>query len=165
MRQRKYIPGFTLIELLVVVALIGLVLTYVVIHIERDLDQVAELEAQRFKALIEYARDESLLSGKPYAIEFDESKSGYRFLTTGTAWQEIDNDQVLRPRRLPEGIQAQLALLDAVKGQHLIVVDGLGTITPFTLSLRGDTREYRVTTDAAQNITIRSDYDVSQGKG
>lgn len=155
MRGHLRTSGFTLIELLVVVALIGLAVTLAVIHIDRDTDRLAAIEARRFKSLVEYARDESLMTGKPYAIEFDQAGRGYQFLTFGTLWQVVERDSVLKPRRLPEGLRMDVDLLQTGGTRALVVVDGLGAITPFVLHLRGDKKEYSVTLDAAQNLQVQ----------
>ncbi len=155
--DNKRNAGFTLIEVLVVVALLGLIVTLLVVNIERDLDQTAELEAKRFRALIEHARDESLLSGRPYAVQFDEAERSYRFLIPGEPWQVVTNDDVLRKRQLPEGIALRLDVREADAGGQLLVVDGLGSITPFVLVVSGDSKEYLVTIDAAQNVQLRTD--------
>lgn len=165
MRKNIHTAGFTLVELLVVVALVGLVITFIVVNIERDVDQLAQIEARRFKALVEYARDESLLTGRPYAVEIDEAGSSYQFLVPGEPWQVVGRDDVLKPRRLPEGVRLRLDLQQSGTSQRLVVVDGLGVITPFALFLRGDSREYSITLDAGQNLQVRHRDVRRQGKG
>ena len=64
--------GFTLLEIMVVVVLIALTVTLVGMNLGRDTDQIAQLEATRFARLLSQVRDESVLTGKSYAIELNE---------------------------------------------------------------------------------------------
>lgn len=156
MRAQGKNEGFTLIELLVVMALLGLVVALVVVNIDRDEGQLAELEAKRFQALVEHARDESTLTGRPYGIEVDEASHSYRFLKPGEPWQVIENDDLLRPRHLPEGVSLRLDVREAGSSAHILIVDGLGVITPFILTVAGGNKRFVVTVDAAQNVRLES---------
>ena len=85
--------GFTLLEIMVVVVLISLTVTLVSINLDRDLDQIAHREAVRFARLLEHVREESILTGKVYAI--DENKKdkylGWVDYESGEVFDE-DND-------------------------------------------------------------------------
>lgn len=141
---------------MVVVVLIGVTVTVISLSFSRDVDQVAELEAQRFAALLELVRDESILSGQTYAVEVDEAERSYHFLTAGDKWTPVAKDTVLRPRRLPEYLRIRLDLLERVKGgdNSRVVVQALGDVTPFTLTIVGEHRDYIVTMGPAQNLVI-----------
>ena len=156
MGVHRKISGFTLIELLVVIALVGITVTLVVINIERDPGQIAQLEAERFRSLVKHAQDESLLSGRPYAVEVDEAKRSYRFLEPDTPWRVITKDDVLRERTLPEGLQLRLDVKETGPGAngHLVVVDGLGLITPFVVTISSENNQYQVTVDTGQNVRL-----------
>jgi len=146
--------GFTLIEMLVVVSLIAVLVTLVMIRTDRDLDRIAELEATRFKALIEYARDESILLGRPYAVEVDAAARRYRFLVPGETWQPVKKDEVLRERHLPDGITMSIDTTGTGGRDPLVIVDGLGAISPFNLTIHGTYRDYIVTVDAGQTLKV-----------
>ena len=99
--------GFTLLEIMVVVVLIALTVTLVGLNLNRDLDQIAGLEAERFAKLLEHLRYESVLTGKSYAIEVDEQKKIYRFLESSDKWLPIKNDDLLRPRKIPDFLTSE----------------------------------------------------------
>jgi general secretion pathway protein H len=148
--------GFTLLEIMVVVVLIGLTVTLVGLNLGRDLDQVAGLEAKRFAKLLEYLRDESVLTGTSYAIEVDEQKKMYRFLESSGKWLPVKNDDLLRPRRFPEYLSVKMDIFQ--KGEddssEFLIVQGLGEITPFQLVVTGDEYLHIVKLDDSFNIMV-----------
>ncbi|MEM1175621.1 MAG: type II secretion system minor pseudopilin GspH [Pseudomonadota bacterium] len=102
--------GFTLIELLVTVALIGVVLSIAILGlgIVRSDDDI-ETESSRFVALMEVAKDESMLQGREYGLEM--LQQGYRFVELDPLtrqWVEIIGDDLLRLRSLPDSMELEL---------------------------------------------------------
>lgn len=148
--------GFTLLEMMVVVVLIALSVTIITLSLERDIDNVAEHEARRFAALIEYLRDESILSGRTYAVEVDELTGSYRFLTPGENWQPVERDYVLRARSVPEYLKLRFQLLEgaADESTSLLVVQGSGEISPFEFAVVGEDADFVVSVDAALNMLV-----------
>ena len=148
--------GFTLLEIMVVVILIALTVSLVGVNLGRDLDQVAELEAYRFARLVEHARDESILSGKVYAIEVDEKRKTYQFFEASQQWLPVTKDDILRPRHFPEYLPVRFDLLQRREtGQReLLVVQGIGEITPFRLTVEGDKFLHVVRLDESLNIKV-----------
>jgi len=147
--------GFTLLEILVVVVLIAVSVTFAVVNLQRDADQVAELEARRFALLVAQARDESILSGRPYAVEVSPADNTYRFLVHRSEWTRVDDDDVFRTRRIPADIEVSFTLEAGPDAGDLLVIEGLGEISMFTLSLRGDSREYTVAIDENRELAVR----------
>ena len=152
-RQR----GFTLLEIMVVLVLIGISVTIIGLSLERDRDQVAELEARRFARLLEYLRDESVLSGRTYAVEVDEQAGSYRFLEAGETWTPVSRDDLLRQRLLPEYLSLRLDLPEGggPQSSQLLVVQALGDVTPFVLTVVGDDYDYTVSLDLSQNLVVQ----------
>ncbi|MDH3688953.1 MAG: prepilin-type N-terminal cleavage/methylation domain-containing protein [Gammaproteobacteria bacterium] len=150
----RFHSGFTLLEMMVVVTLMALTVTFVVLNFNRDEDKIAELEARRFGALIEHLRDESMVTGQTFAIEVDESARRYRFLTPGEEWEPIEGDDVLRPRQLPDSLSVTLKLLDSGASDDLVVVEAIGEITPFELTIGSQSGGYLVSLDPAQNVKV-----------
>lgn len=106
--------GFTLIELLVVMIIIGTVTAVVLLSfgLLGD-DRALEEEALRLRSLVELAEDEALMQGREFGLEF--TQSGYRFVeydAIRNQWLEIVGDDLLRPRRLEEGMAFALFLED-----------------------------------------------------
>jgi len=148
--------GFTLLEIMVVVILISITVTLVSINLDRDLDQVAHQEALRFAKLLEHVREESILTGKSYAIEIDENKKSYRFMESADGWKPVTGDDLLRKRLFPEFL---LVKFDALQGASesdggRVVVQGLGDVTPFQLVVSGDNFLHVVKLDDAFNVIV-----------
>ncbi len=101
-RQR----GFTLLELLVVVLIIGVTLGLVVPSLNPDRNRDLEEESRRLAALIRLGAEEAVLQGREFALEL--APDGYRFLVLeGDKWQPLQ-DELLRPRQLPEGLRLEV---------------------------------------------------------
>jgi general secretion pathway protein H len=104
--------GFTLIEILVVVVIAGIVSSIVLLSmgVLRD-DRDLQIETYRMASLIELAADEAMLQGRDYGLEMQ--LGGYRFVEYDPyteSWAEIIGDDMLRPRKLPEGFEFELYL-------------------------------------------------------
>jgi general secretion pathway protein H len=149
-RQR----GFTLLEIMVVVLLIGISIAVIALNLERDIDQVAEQEARRFAALVEHLRDESILTGRLYGVEIDEPESRYRFLIFDKKWLPVEQDDSFRPRVIPDYLTIQFNAGQDQDGNTLVVVDALGEIQPFFLTIIGRDFEYVVNLNANQNVEV-----------
>lgn len=103
--------GFTLVEMLVVVVIIGVMVVGAVLALGvAGRDRALENETRRLDALLDYARDQAELQTREYGLRF--TRNGYSFIAldarTG-AWLEV-NDEVLRARTLPEGLELDLVL-------------------------------------------------------
>jgi general secretion pathway protein H len=104
--------GFSLIEILVVVVIIAIVSAIALLSLgllgdDRDL----ETEARRLASLAEVAQDEAIMQGREFGLEF--MVDAYRFVeydTYNNRWNELLGDEVLRLRRLPEGVEFDLYL-------------------------------------------------------
>jgi len=110
MNMGRRTGGFTLIEILVVLVIIATIVSMAVLSIglvsdDRDL----QTERTRLASLIETIRDEAVMQGREFGIEF--MRSGYRFVEfdalTGQ-WTEIPGDDLFRQRKLPEGMLFEL---------------------------------------------------------
>ena len=132
---RPRAAGFTLLEVLVVVTIIGILIAMATVSFnvlggDHEMDQ----EAERLVAVLSEAREDALLHGRDLGLRVDAR--GYDWLKYDTRtdrWIPIDDDIVLRPRSLPEGVQ--LALLVESR--------------PVTLEPRGSTPPAAVSTAAS----------------
>ena len=57
-------------------------------------------------------RDEALLTGRVYALQFNQFERSYQFYTNPSAWQEIKGDRLFRERKFPEGITFEVDIED-----------------------------------------------------
>lgn len=153
--------GFTLLEIMVVVILIAVSATYAVVRLDRSSDDIAELEARRFARLVEHARDESILSGRPFAVQVDPVARSYTFLHHVREWTPVEDDDVFRRRVLPEDLELDFESSSDPGSGGLLVIEGLGVITPFVFTVRGDSRTYRVSVDEAHNIVVALETDAT----
>lgn len=147
---------------MVVVAIIGIVLSVAILSLSTTgIDDQLDDEVLRFESLVETARDESLMQGREYGIEF--LQQGYRFLELNPLtrqWGEIVGDDILRDRDLPEFLEFELYLdgqmieldyeavaLDAENEETLeqfqphVFLFSSGDMTPFELYVRHLDRE------------------------
>ncbi len=106
--------GFSLIEILVVIVIIGIVLSIAILSVSLvGGDKAIREEAQRMMALLDVARDESMLQGREFGLEL--MIGGYRFVELDPIsgqWNEIIGDDTLRQRELPEELEIQLYIED-----------------------------------------------------
>jgi len=111
--SRRRSAGFTLIELMVVALIIGITLTFVVVSFDRDVDDEVQIEAQRLGSLVTLAAQESVLHYREHALEFGHDSYKFLVLNDDTGqWQSLDDDNMLRERKLPKGIALELLYLE-----------------------------------------------------
>ena len=120
--------GFTLFEILVVVFIIAIisgtaVLSLGVLGDDREVDR----EAGRAMALFAVAKDEAMLQGREFGIEFQ--RGGYRFVEFDTEteqWFDVPgDDDFLRTYTLPESMELELYL----DGQAVKLENALAELT------------------------------------
>jgi general secretion pathway protein H len=132
----KPMSGFTLIEIMVVLLIIAITIGMVGINLQRgDNDRVRE-EADRIVILLQAAREEAILQGQVFAVQFNTD--GYRFLRLNNngRLEQIEQDDVLMPRSLPDGVTLSFTLDGAVADSEAgLILDPSGSFIPFVLTL------------------------------
>jgi general secretion pathway protein H len=106
--------GFTLIEIMIVVVIIGVISAAVLLSVnltgrDKDLDK----ESDRLLTLVNYAREQAEMQTREFGVVVHDD--GYQFVAYDTRrrlWREIYEDEVLRQRKLPEGLDFKL-MVDA----------------------------------------------------
>jgi general secretion pathway protein H len=104
--------GFTLIEIMIVVVIIGVISAGVLLSVnltgkDRDLDK----ESERLFTLVKYAREQAELQTREYGVIFHDD--GYQFVAYDTRrgrWREVYEDEILRLRKLPDGLDVKLTV-------------------------------------------------------
>ena len=167
----RFTHGFTLVEILVVVVIIAIVASVAVISVNA-LGRDTEIgdETRRLSGLIGMVREQAEMEGRDYGLRLEEGK--YDFLLYDVRrdqWRSIDEDRLLRPRELPEGVRMRLWL----EGREVILrpppdrkkprppqitLLSSGDITAFELRIRreGSDHEARITADAAGKVAVRA---------
>jgi general secretion pathway protein H len=153
--------GFTLIEVMVVIVIIGVLINFVTLSIGRNSPQdQLKTEAQRLSSLIGLASEEALLRSALIGVDISEEEYSFLRLEEGV-WHPMD-DNLFRPRQLPEGMEFSIASTqqegedDEEKNIPEIILLNSGEMTPFELKLSSDSTEsyYRLTGDEMGERTL-----------
>ncbi len=162
--------GFTLLEILVVLFVIGIVLTIAVLRGDLiSADNQLEKSGDRLLSLIELAHDESTMQNREYGLYL--TLEGYEFAVLDNfagQWLAFPQDDIFRPRNLPEDIEFQLLIeeqaiqlfqvrLETDIDPHIILYSS-GEQTPFELRIA---RRYQ---DEAYVITGQLDGELEEQK-
>lgn len=129
--------GFTLIELAVILLIITITLGLVGINLQRGDSTRARDEADRIVILLQAAREEAILQGLPLAVRF--TRDGYQFLRLNVKGklEPIEDDEVLTPRTLPDGVTLSFTMDGAVAETEAgLILEPSGNFIPFVLTLR-----------------------------
>jgi len=133
----KPMAGFTLIEIMVVLLIIAITIGMVGVNLQRGDNNRVQEEADRIVNLLQAAREEAILQGQVFAVQF--STDGYRFLRLNNKGklEQIEKDDVLSPRSLPDGVTLSFTL-DGVAAdtEAGLILDPSGSFIPFVLTLR-----------------------------
>jgi general secretion pathway protein H len=111
-RSRARSRGFTLIEIMIVVVIIGVISATVLLSVnltgrDKDLDK----ESDRLLTLVNYVREQAEMQTREFGIVVHDD--GYQFVAYDTRrrlWREIYEDDVLRQRKLPDGLDFKLTV-------------------------------------------------------
>jgi len=151
--------GFTLLEVLVVVVIIGILTSMAVISVNvLGGDHEMQQEAERLQAILLQTREDAILQSRDIGMRLDET--GYEFLAYDgrvERWNAIEDDPLVRPRSLPEGLRLSLRLEDRnvqLKArqpaternpiQPQVILQGSGELVPFDVGFARDgTQEKR----------------------
>ena len=104
--------GFTLVEILVVVVIIGVISAGAVLAVSViGQDRELEHETERLVGLLNYAKEQAELQTRELGVECTEH--GYNFLAFDPRrglWDDILEDDALRNRELPDGLELGLVV-------------------------------------------------------
>jgi general secretion pathway protein H len=135
-RALQPVAGFTLIEIMVVLLIVAITIGMVGVNLQRGDNHRVQEEADRIVILLQAAREEAILQGQVFAVQF--SNDGYRFLRLNTKGklELIESDDVLSPRSLPDGVTLSFTLDGAAADTEAgLILDPSGSFIPFVLTL------------------------------
>ncbi len=176
--QLKREQGFTLLELLVVIVIFAILASMTALAIRSNPEGKLKEEAQRIRALLDLAQQESMLNNKLMAMEvgtheysflvFEEDEKGEE------AWLPIENNRALRQRQLSKDIELSITFdegmerggsSDAEEDDSLFNKDNIwiltsGELSPFTLDISmDDVGAYTLKGDLMGGLTLTSTFD------
>lgn len=150
--------GFTLLEILVVVLIIGVMTAGIVLSLNfAGRDTALKTESKRLLALMHYAREQAELQTRDYGIIFDQH--GYEFVVFSVRrgdWRQVFEDDALRERTLPRGLDFQLV----VDARRIVLDDRIGkkSLAPqVVLYSSGDLSSFKITLErpgTSDSVTI-----------
>ena len=147
--------GFTLIEMLVVIAVLSITLSLVVVNLTRNESTYLEDEGRRLALLLEFARNEAIVSGQPLA--WTASLDGYTFSRKphGKSWVELDTDGMLVSRAWSQSSKMASLLIAGLPSAigDPIVFTTSGINLPYELVLAAG--KWRVTLSGDQAGKVR----------
>jgi type II secretion system protein H len=118
-RSRALARGFTLIELLIVIAIVGIFVVGAVLYLaDERRDTKLDQEAERLDALFDYAREQAELQTRDYGFRVSMKKYSFVvFDVLGNEWRPAEEDDALREREFPPGIQPTVV----VEGRTIVL--------------------------------------------
>ena len=157
--------GFTLLELMVVVAIMGLFVGLVSVIVQPNERTRLDVEAQRLARLLELVAVEAQVSGMTFAWTADQDAYRFLQLSETTGWLDVQANDLLRPRRLPDGMKiAQLTVENALVGDDLRVeFPAYGQTTAFTVDLVYGPARSHVVVSPIGAVSVVSEQEAQDG--
>lgn len=153
--------GFTLVEILVVVVIISILSAGFILSVSltgRDKD--LEKESDRFFNLLNYAREQSELQTREYGVILqDDSYEFVSYDMRRQVWRSIFEDDILRLRKLPYGLDFKL-MIDARPVVLKKPVDAKDKTPQLMIFSSGDVTQFKVTLEregGVRSVTIEPD--------
>jgi type II secretion system protein H len=155
--------GFTLIEILVVLVIIAIIVTMAAVHFGPSDTDRAQQEAERLQLLLENASDEAIATGQTlgWSVDGDNGYHFWRQTETG-GWKALDDNDLLRPRTLPDRIRVdnvRVNLAPAADGRIVFLPSGVNS--PFSLDVSTENFVRRLTADPIGHILISGGLDAA----
>lgn len=104
--------AFTLVEVLVVVVIIGVLAAGAVLAVSATgHDRELEREGERLATLIDYVREQGEMQAREFGLRVVPGAYGFvSFDPRREHWVAVEDDEVLRERQLPAGLELRLRI-------------------------------------------------------
>lgn len=148
--------GFTLLEMLVVLVVASIMLGVAAVQLFPDEQRALRDEGERLAYLLEQASLTSRAGGQ--ALAWSVSGRDHRFWKRNKQgeWRRVEQDALLHPRSLPEGMRVTLVSVDgqaATAGEMLALSPELGA-PEFELRLSSGDKVVRLLGDGLGNVKV-----------
>jgi general secretion pathway protein H len=122
---------------MVVVLIMGLSVGLVSVIVQPDERGLLDVEAQRLARLLELVAAEARVSGASFAWSAEPDTYRFLQLSAESGWLDVRDNDALRPRQLPAGMQISSLLVENTPVQDGMRVEfpAYGQTTAFTVSL------------------------------
>lgn len=153
---RRQARGFTLVEMLVVVLIMGILAATVGAKLQPSHRDVLRVEAGRLAQLFELATQEARITGS--AIAWTSDGHGYEFWRQGgdDNWSEIRDDDLLRARRLPQGMAISQLRNEAGAARSILRLQfsAGGSLSAFSMDLTLAGESYGIAASPVGDLRI-----------
>lgn len=150
---RRRARAFTLIEVLVVIVILGISVSLITVNFARDSGVKLEDDARRLALLLQYARDDAIVSGQPVALT--AGPEGYVFSRRepGRGWVPYLDNSTRTAAAVPAQSRLRVAGVELPAGEPLIFsASGIGL--PYELTLSADEWRVTMTGDHAGSVRV-----------
>ena len=154
--RRTPATGFTLVEILVVLVVIGVAAALLVAAIDRDPRRVLGGEARRLAGSLEHAAALAQWTGQTLGVSAAGVSVRFWRRSGDDQWSAITDDDVLAPRRLPDGVAVGIASYAGapVAADAVLPFRASGRNEPFVLVLAAPGATAVLASDALNRVGV-----------
>lgn len=151
----KGIPprGFTLIEVLVVIVIVGITVSLITVNFASDEGASLEDEARRLALLVQFARDDAIVSGQSVALTAEEQGYVFSRREFGRGWVPYTDLPVRSAVAVPFQSRLRVAGVDVPAGEPL-VFSASGMALPYELVLAAAEWQVTLAGDSAGKVSV-----------
>ena len=145
--------GFTLIEVLVVIVIVGITVSLITVNFARDEGVRLEDDARRLALLVQFARDDAIVSGQSVALTAEETGYGLARREYGRGWVPYTDLPMRGAIAVPAQSRLRVAGVDVPAGEPL-VFNASGMALPYELVLAAAEWQVTLTGDPAGRVSV-----------